>query len=107
MILLLMLSHRLPRSNLAFDGSSRLLTEAATVVGGTLIVALREPSAASDALIVVGFTYRRITASRQFYSAILVRNRYAVSIRVGSDSLPAIHWNHGYSHAQDKDPNRT
>jgi hypothetical protein len=82
------------------------LTEAATVVGGTLIVALREPSTASDALIIIGFTYRRIATRSQFYSSILVRDRYAVFILADLDSLPGIHRCHGYSHAQDKHPNR-
>jgi hypothetical protein len=82
------------------------LTEAATVVGGTLIIALREPSAASDALIKVGFAYRRITASRKSYSAVLVRNRYAVFIRISSDSPPGIHGFRRYYHAQDNDANR-
>jgi hypothetical protein len=61
----------------------KLLTETATVVGGTLIVALREPSAASDALIIIGFAYRRITTSSQFYATILVRDRYSVFILAG------------------------
>jgi hypothetical protein len=91
MIFLLMLSHRLLHENLAFDGFFRLLTEAAAVVGRALIVALREPTAATDALIVVGFTYRRITTSSQSYSANLVRNRYTEFILAGSDFLPRMY----------------
>lgn len=94
---------RLPTDDLSFQ---KLLTETATVVGGTLIVALREPSAAVDALIIIGFTYRRITTGSQFYSSILVRDRHSVYILAGLDSLPGIHWCRGYSHAQDKHPNR-
>jgi hypothetical protein len=84
----------------------KLLTEAATVIGGTLIVALREPSAAVDALIIIGFAYRRIATGSQFYSSIPIRDQYSVFIPAGLDSLPGIHWCRGYSHAQDKHPNR-
>jgi hypothetical protein len=82
------------------------LTEAATVVGRTLIVALRESGATLNALIVIGFAYRWIAASSQFYWSILVRDRYCVSILAGLDTLTGIHGRHGHSHAQEKHPNR-
>jgi hypothetical protein len=82
------------------------LTEAATVVGRTLIVALRESVATFNALIVIGFAYRWIAASSQFYWSILVRDRYCVSIPAGLDTLTGIQGRHGHSHAHDKHPNR-
>jgi hypothetical protein len=60
---------RILRRGLSF---LRLLTEAATIVSRTLIIALGEPLAAINALIVIGFAYRWITPSSQFHSSIVV-----------------------------------
>jgi hypothetical protein len=57
----------------AVDYHSGLLTETATVVGSTLIVALGESGATFDALIVIGFANRWVAARSQSYSSIPVR----------------------------------
>ena len=64
-----------------------LLTEAATIVRRTLVVALRETAATTDALIVIGLADRRVAASRQFHGSVLVCNRYRAPTLAGLDAL--------------------
>jgi len=70
---------------------SGLLAEAAAVVGGALVIALCESTATADALIVVGFAYRWVTARSQLYSPIALRQQYYLSALAGLDTLAGMH----------------
>jgi hypothetical protein len=83
------------------------LTEAATVVGRTLIVALREAVATLDALIVVSLADRRVAAGSQSDGPVLACDRYRAPVLAGSDAVIGMQGRHGYSHEQDEQPGRT